>query len=146
MKEQTNRDYDFHIRMTEEEREELDRVAENCGMTRSELVRLLAKLPTREIDNGNLHLVAVDTGTVTRIHREMRKFGTNFNQAVHALNSINFYLKHDSLKYEYLAFAVPEIKEQLDRVEEQQTELHRDMRALETSMPVGRQPCRFGSR
>lgn len=136
MSKQQNRTCDFHIRMSEEERAELDAIAENCGMSRSELVRLLAKLPTDAIDENNLHLVAVDNGAVTRIHREMRKFGTNFNQAVHALNSISYYLKHGSLSYEYLEFALPEIKEKLDKVETQQAALCRDVSALETAVLV----------
>ena len=35
---------DFHIRMTPEERANIDETAEKCGLTRSDLIRLLAQL------------------------------------------------------------------------------------------------------
>lgn len=133
---QQNRTSDFHVRMTAEEKANLEAAAENLGMTRSELIRLLAKLPAPTIEEGNVHLVAVDRGSVARIHREMRKFGTNFNQATHALNSINYYLGNGSLKYEYLDFAIPEIKQQLDRVEKRQEALQKSISALESAVFV----------
>lgn len=137
MKDTDKRTCDFHVRMTEDERAELDAIAEDAGMTRSELVRLLAKLPARDIAKGNIHLVAVDRATISRIHREMRRFGTNLNQATHALNSINFYMKHGSLRYEYLDFALPEIKENLALVKERQQQVCKDMSTLESSVLVG---------
>lgn len=137
MSKQANRTCDFHIRMSQKERAEFDALAKSCGMSRSELIRLLAKLPASEIAEGNLHLVAVDTAAVARIHREMRRFGTNFNQAVHALNSINFYLKNGSLRYEYLDLAIPEITAKLDSVEGQQASIRSSLSAMESAILIG---------
>ena len=91
---------DFHIRMTPEERANIDEVAEKCGLTRSQLIRLLAQLPTDEIRGSNVRLVFIDRKEVARIHREMRRFGTNLNQATHSLNSISYYLRNGKLRYE----------------------------------------------
>lgn len=136
MDKKQNRTSDFHIRMTAEEKADLEAMAESVGMTRSELIRLLAKLPAPTIEEGNIHLVAIDRGSIARIHREMRKFGTNLNQATHALNSINYYLGNGSLKYDYLDFAVPEIKQQLEHVGKQQETLQKSISALESAVFV----------
>ena len=111
---------DFHIRMTPEERAHIDEIAEKCGLTRSDLIRLLAQLPASEIHGSNVRLVVVDGKEISRIHKEMRRFGTNLNQATHALNSISYYLRHGKLRYEYLDIALPEIREKLDAVNARQ--------------------------
>lgn len=132
----TKRTADFHIRLTPDEKRHMDELAAECGLGRSELIRLLVQLPADDINGSNIHLVRIDTKTVKRIHTEMRRFGTNFNQAVHALNSINFYLKHGSLRYEYLDIAIPEIRQQLGDVEKQQSALTREVAELQTAMFV----------
>lgn len=134
MSKKNPRTADFHIRMTPEERANIDEVAEKCGLTRSQLIRLLAQLPTGEIHGSNVHLVFVDRKEMMRIHREMRRFGTNFNQATHSLNSISYYLRNGKLRYEYLDAALPEIREKLDAVNLQQKELCEEMSRLETAM------------
>ena len=130
----TKRTADFHIRLTPEEKRNIDSLAKECGLGRSELIRLLAQLPAEDINGYNIHLVKVDTNSVKRIHGEMRRFGTNFNQAVHALNSISFYLKHGSLRYEFLDLAIPEIREKLDLIEKQQEDLRGEIVQLESAM------------
>ena len=125
---------DFHIRMTPEERAHIDEIAEKCGLTRSDLIRLLAQLPASEIHWSNVRLVVVDAKEISRIHKERRRFGTNLNQATHALNSISYYLRHGKLRYEYLDIALPEIREKLDAVNARQEKLCEEMSRLETAM------------
>ena len=121
---------DFHIRMTPEERAHIDEIAEKCGLTRSGLIRLLAQLPASEIHGSNVRLVVVDAKEISRIHKEMRRFGTNLNQATHALNSISYYLRRGKLRY----IALPEIREKLDAVNARQEKLCEEMSRLETAM------------
>lgn len=125
---------DFHIRMTPEERANIDETAEKCGLTRSDLIRLLAQLPASEIHGSNVRLVVVDAKEISRIHKEMRRFGTNLNQATHALNSISYYLRNGRLRYEYLDATLPDIREKLDAVNTRQEKLCAEMSRLETAM------------
>lgn len=136
MTKQAKRTSDFHVRMSEDERARLDAAAKSCSCTRSDLIRLLAKLPADRIDEASIRLVAVDNATLARIHREMRRFGTNLNQATHALNSIAYYLRHGSLRYEYLSCAVPEIEDMLGRVARGQAELQASMAELGSAILV----------
>ena len=112
----TNRTADFHIRMTPEERDYLDAVAAACGFNRSELIRLITQLPCERIDEANVHAVYVDKHALMGIRREMRRFGTNLNQATHSLNAIALFLRRGRLHQEFLEEQAPYIKEQLDDV------------------------------
>lgn len=134
MSKKSTKTADFHIRMTPEERANIDEVAEKCGLTRSDLIRLLAQLPTDEVRGSNVRLVVVDSKAISRIHKEMRRFGTNLNQATHALNSISYYLRNGRLRYEYLDATLPDIREKLDAVNTRQEKLCAEMSRLETAM------------
>ena len=84
----------IHVRVTPQERERLDVVARRSHMTVSRVTRALIQLPVTTVPvDGNLKTVVVlDSDSVPRIAREMRRWGYHYNQACHALNSLAYYM------------------------------------------------------
>ena len=88
----------LHVRMSERELARARALAAELGMTLSDLVRVLVQMPAAWAGEppGESHaLVVVDRTAATRIDGEARRWGHHYNQAVHALNRIAYYLARD---------------------------------------------------
>ncbi len=127
---------DFHIRMTEEERANLDEIAGTLGLTRSELVRYLAQLPGDALRPGSRHVVYLDKKALALIHREMRRYGTNFNQATHAMNAIALKTRRSQMRDAELREAFDAIGAKLDSSNENQRRVLAKLTSLENAMFV----------
>ena len=87
----------LHVRMSDREMESAKSVARELGMTVSDLVRILLQLPAGEA-RGGARLVVVDRTTTAKLSREMTRWGHHYNQAVHALNAIAYYLRANDME------------------------------------------------
>lgn len=99
----------LHVRMSEAEIASAKRLARELGMTVSGLLRVLLQLPAEAVRGGG-SLVVVDRTTTARLSREMTRWGHHYNQAVHALNAIAYYLRANDMD-------APEVMEELARAE-----------------------------
>lgn len=72
------------------------RLADARGLTLSDLVRCLLQLPAGAVGEGE-RLVVVDRATAAKLSREMTRWGHHYNQAVHALNAIAYYLRANDM-------------------------------------------------
>ena len=99
----------LHVRMSEEEIASAKRLARELGMTVSDLLRVLLQLPAEAVRGGG-SLVVVDRTTAARLSRETTRWGHHYNQAVHALNAIAYYLRSNDMD-------APEVVEELARAE-----------------------------
>lgn len=96
----------IHVRMSEGEINRAKALARSLGMTLSDLIRTLLQLPTSSIEEGGL--VVIDRTTAVKLAREMRRWGHHYNQAVHALNAIAYYLRANDMD-------ASDVLEELDR-------------------------------
>lgn len=94
MESHRNFDKDIHVRLKEEHLREFDEVSGKLDITKSELVRLLVQLPTSIVKEGNIRCVYIDQTALRGCFREMKRWGVNLNQAIHALNKIAYELGH----------------------------------------------------
>ena len=99
----------LHVRMSEAEIASAKRLARELGMTVSDLLRVLLQLPAEAVRGGG-SLVVVDRTTAARLSREMTRWGHHYNQAVHALTAIAYYLRSNDMD-------APEVMEELARAE-----------------------------
>lgn len=99
----------LHVRMSEAEIASAKRLARELGTTVSDLLRVLLQLPAEAVRGGG-SLVVVDRTTAARLSREMTRWGHHYNQAVHALNAIAYYLRSNDMD-------APEVMEELARAE-----------------------------
>lgn len=84
----------LHLRVSPDELDRAKALACTLSLTVSDLVRVLVQLPASALAPGaHTTLVVVDTATAAHIAREMRRWGYHYNQSVHALNSIAYYLR-----------------------------------------------------
>lgn len=105
----------LHVRMSDREMESAKGLARELGMTVSDLVRVLLQLPAEEV-RGGARLVVVDCTTAARLPREMTRWGHHYNQAVHALNAIAYYLRANDME-------TSEVVEELSRAERKLAEM-----------------------
>ena len=98
----------LHVRMSQGELERARRLADALGLTLSDLVRILVQAPAEmtrpktprhgKLPPGELppsSLIVVDRDTAVGLRRELRRWGYHYNQAVHALNAIAYYMRLD---------------------------------------------------
>lgn len=86
----------MHLRMSERELAAAKALAGELDMTVSDLVRVLLQLPADSVGTG-ARLVVVDRTTAAKLSREMTRWGHHYNQAVHALNAIAYYLRANDM-------------------------------------------------
>ncbi|RDB55487.1 hypothetical protein C1879_10690 [Paraeggerthella hongkongensis] len=97
------REYCQHInmRLTPDEKSRAISLAKSKDLSVSQLMRILIKLPAESADADGVHTaVIIDRSSVPKLEREMRRWGHHYNQAVHALNRIAYYVERGSLKTE----------------------------------------------
>ena len=115
-------------RMTEEDRQLLDKRAEALELANSEAIRALLRLPIADpdelaaIDAGS-RVVVIDAKTMGRINRELIRWGRHYNQAVRALNTIAPQVAKEQLtkaanELELVQGSVEEIKDMVQVVHE----------------------------
>lgn len=97
----------IHVRMSEGEVKRAKALARSLDTTLSDLIRTLLQLPASSIEEGG-SLVVIDRATAVKLAREMRRWGHHYNQAVHALNAIAYYLRANDMD-------VSDVLEELDR-------------------------------
>jgi hypothetical protein len=115
----------INVRVTSSERANLEAVAERSHMTVSRVTRALIQLPVTTVpENGDLKTVVVlDSESVPRIAREMRRWGYHYNQACHALNSLAYYMVRGKVDY-------GDCVERLDVIEEKVADMNRGVDGL----------------
>ncbi len=112
----------IHVRMSEDEIARAKALAQDLGMTLSDLVRALLQLPASSVGGGDT-LIVIDRATAVKLSREMRRWGHHYNQAVHALNAIAYYLRANDMDSS-------DVLEELDRTSEKLTAMQPGIEAL----------------
>lgn len=81
------------VRMSDDGLSQARSLAASLDMTLSELVRLLLQSARPDAGSTPGSLIVIDRSTALGLRREMRRWGHHYNQAVHALNAIAYYLR-----------------------------------------------------
>ena len=64
-------------------------------------------------DVGARRVLVLDRTTMLAVAKEMRAWGRHYNQAVHAMNSINYYVAHGTIDREFIGTKAEEIEVEL---------------------------------
>jgi hypothetical protein len=91
----------INIRVTADEKRRLKDVSRSSHMSMSRVTRALIQLPVTTVpEDGDFKTVVIlDSDSMPRIAREMRRWGYHYNQACHALNSLAYYMSRDRVDY-----------------------------------------------
>ena len=114
----------IHVRMSEDEVARAKALARSLGMTLSDLIRTLLQMPTSSVGEGG-NLIVIDRVTALKLAREMRRWGHHYNQAVHALNAIAYYLRTNDMD-------ASDVLEELDRTSGKLAAMQPGIEILET--------------
>lgn len=108
------------IRISPQDKTLLKRRCEEFGMTQTDYMRMLINLPLRMVDEGmeeESDLFVIDRWGAVRIAGQIRRLGYLYNQGVHALNAIAYYLKRDEADSRDALDALEHATEKLEAVD-----------------------------
>ena len=131
----------IHVRMSEAEVERAKLLAADTGMTLSDLIRVLLQMPSSSIEEG-ARLVVIDRTSAAKLTREMRRWGHHYNQAVHAMNLINFHARHGHVDRDLVADSIPTIERELADVNAAAREMAAELGRIGADSLVEGSPCR----
>jgi len=109
------------IRISQQDKTLLKRRCEEFGMTQTDYMRMLINLPLRMVDEGmeeESDLFVIDRWGAVRIALQIRRLGYHYNQGIHALNAIAYYLKRDKADSMDALDALKHAAGKLDAVDE----------------------------
>lgn len=81
----------FTVRLSDADREKLEQAARSLNVSRTDFVRLCARLPIKLIEGSSDDpdaIIGIDPSVLKNIHKELNRQGVNLNQATRALNLI----------------------------------------------------------
>lgn len=91
-----------------------DALCERAGFSKSEYLRYLVRIPlSTEANAGEEHRILVDRRVLWAMSRELTKWGYHYNQAVHAMNLINFHARHGHVDRDLVAESIPTIEHEI---------------------------------
>ena len=123
-----------------------DALCERCecaGLSKSEYLRYLVRIPlATEANAGDEHRILVDRRALWAMSRKLTKWGYHYNQAVHAMNLINFHARHGRVDRDLVAESVPTIERELADVNAAAREMAAELGRIGADSLVEGSPCR----
>lgn len=92
----TNKTHTLSFRLAEDDYQRLVERCRKAELTQSKYLRYLIRTPlvVTEDLKEDVPCVVMDKLALRKISRELTRWGYHYNQAVHAMNSINYYVAH----------------------------------------------------
>lgn len=123
------------FRMDEADYAELCARCERAGLSKSEYMRLLVRIPvSTEANAGEEHRILFDRKAMWAMSRELRKWGYHYNQAVHALNTVKYFIERGKAGSDVLEGKGPLIEEELGKVRENAARLEAELARIGSKM------------
>ncbi len=125
------------VRMSADGLAQAHALAASLDMSLSELVRTLLESARPGTATAPGSIVVVDRVTAARLDRELRRWGHHYNQAVHALNAIAYYMRLDETDATDALEELVKVSRKLETLDEG-VDLLRGETAIITSLPIVR--------
>jgi hypothetical protein len=123
------------FRMDEADYAELCARCERAGLSKSEYMRLLVCIPvSTEANAGEEHRILFDRKAMWAMSRELRKWGYHYNQAVHALNTVKYFIERGRERSDVLEGKGPLIEEELAQVNENAARITGELARISAEM------------
>lgn len=92
----TNKVRTLSFRLAEDDYQKLVERCRKAELSKSMYLRYLIRIPIvcDEATEDSSSCVVLDKRSIRDISRELTRWGYHYNQAVHAMNSINYYVAH----------------------------------------------------
>ena len=125
------------VRVSDTEYDGARDLAASMDLTVSALIRLLLRLPASSIQDADTFVV-LDTRTASHLAREIRRWGYHYNQSVHALNSIAYYLRLGEADAADALEALETVRERIHELDGGVRALRKEMHAVTDRVIVER--------
>ena len=125
------------VRVSDAEYDSARDLAASMDLTVSALIRLLLRLPASSIQDADTFVV-LDTRTASHLAREIRRWGYHYNQSVHALNSIAYYLRLGEADAADALEALETVRERIHELDGGVRALRKEMHAVTDRVIVER--------
>ena len=92
----TNKTHTLSFRLAEDDYQKLVERCREAELSKSKYLRYLIRIPvvTEGEHAEDVPCLVLDRKSLARISKELTRWGYHYNQAVHAMNSINYYITH----------------------------------------------------
>ena len=116
----TNKTHTLSFRLAEDDYQKLVERCREAELSKSKYLRYLIRIPvvTEGEHAEDVSCLVLDRKSLARISKELTRWGYHYNQAVHAMNSINYYIVHDKATTELIAPKAEIIETELAAVNE----------------------------
>lgn len=123
-----------HCRLSEDDYNRFHANAEAMELAPSQYLHYLLRIPVG--DATKYSVVAIDAGAMERARSELVRWGHHYNQAVHALNTIAFYVRRGGGDIAYFTEQMERANAELKAVEGGEQELRRELQQLRNATLV----------
>lgn len=116
----SNKTHTLSFRLAEEDYQRLVARCREAELTQSKYLRYLIRIPmlAKGAKGNPPDCVVLDKKSLRRISKELTRWGYHYNQAVHAMNSINYYCSHGKSDSDILDGKAESIEVELAAVNE----------------------------
>ena len=92
----TNKTHTLSFRLAEDDYRELAERCRKAELSQSKYLRYLIRIPivTDQNHGEDVQCIVLDRKSLRKMSRELTRWGYHYNQAVHAMNLINYYVTH----------------------------------------------------
>lgn len=133
-----NKNKFIHCRLSESDLELFHANAEELDLVPSEYIRYMIRIPvTGDRKLSEYSVIAIDRDTLGKIQSELVRQGHHYNQAVHALNTVAFFVKRGGSNVQYFSEQFDKVDEKLEEVKRRQDAIRQDLSRIESSVTIG---------
>ena len=130
--------YTISCRVNDEDFDRMKRNADALDLTQSDYIRYLIRMPIAPAGVDALgDVVVLDTDSIALMQRELTKWEHHYNQGIHALNAINYYLRRGKQDDEYFLAQIERAHEKLEQTEAGRHQLMDEIERLERMTVIG---------
>lgn len=139
-----NKTRTLSFRLAEDDYQKLVERCRVSELSQSKYLRYLIRIPMLaeaakgEVPDG----IVIDRKTMRKMSRELTRWGYHYNQAVHAMNLINFHARHGRVDRDLVADSVPTIERELADVNAAAREMAAELGRIGADSLVEGSPCR----
>lgn len=103
----------MHVRVDNDEREQAMALANELGLTLSEAMRVLLGLADKSSEPN--HRICIDADSASNLADDARQWGRRYNQIVHKLNKVAYYLSRDMADADDVLEELQVIEQMIDK-------------------------------
>lgn len=120
-----NKNHTLSFRLAEKDYERLAKRCAEAELSKSNYLRYLIRIPVlaERAHDDDTCCVVLDKKSLRKMSKELTRWGYHYNQAVHAMNSINYYVTNGRIKQdvfegkgESIEIALVELNENAERI------------------------------